>query len=91
MSFSARESALQRCRFVDRVIENIDGQDSKTAIDEVGPSVLAIVGDWAQRDYYDQMSFSQRWLGDREIARVYIPSTPGVSTTEIEKRMSSVQ
>lgn len=89
MTFSERKSALLGCRFVDRVIENTDGQDSKTAIDEVGPSVLAIGSDWARRDYYEQMSFSQQWLDDREIALVYIPYTPGVSSTEIKKRMSS--
>ena len=70
------------------VIPNIDGPNSTITIDLVKPDYIIIGSDWARRDYYKQMGFTQDWLDSRGIGLIYVPYTEGISTTEIKKRMS---
>lgn len=88
MSYKEREAVLLAMRWVDRVIPNFAGADSKPAIELVSPDLIVIGSDWARRDYYKQMQFSQDWLDERSIGLVYIPYTQGISTTEIKKRLA---
>ena len=83
-SYEEREQVLKACRFVDKVIPNIGGEDSKEAILKVKPAYIAVGSDWAVKDYYKQMGFTQDWLDSQGIALVYIPYTKGVSTSEIK-------
>jgi cytidyltransferase-like protein len=71
------------------VVPNIGGQDSKPSIEKVDPDIIAIGSDWASRDYYAQMQFTQEWLDEKEIVLVYLPYYPHISTTEIIKRCQS--
>lgn len=87
MSYSERSIVLGACRYVSDVIPNIDGADSKTSIELVNPDIIAVGTDWARKDYYAQMSFSQDWLDERNIGLLYIPYTVGVSTTELKRRV----
>jgi glycerol-3-phosphate cytidylyltransferase len=87
MTYKERETSLLYCQYVDRVIPNIGGKDSRVSILEVMPQIVAIGDDWAQKDYYKQMSFTQEWLDDNNIVLVYLPYTKGISTTEIKKRL----
>lgn len=87
MSYEEREKVLYSCRYVDSVVPNVGGADSKLAILNVRPQILAVGDDWAQKDYYKQMQFSQKWLDDNEIVLVYVPYTRGVSTTDIKARL----
>ncbi len=43
--------------------------------------------DWAKKDYYTQMQFTQDWLDENDIVLVYLAYTRGISTTEIKKRI----
>jgi glycerol-3-phosphate cytidylyltransferase len=86
-SYAERESVLKACRYVDKVIPNEDGEDSKSAILRVRPSYIAVGSDWATKDYYKQMGFTQEWLDSNNIALIYIPYTKGVSTSEIKTRL----
>jgi glycerol-3-phosphate cytidylyltransferase len=86
-SYAQRAQVLTSCRFVDRVIPNEGGEDSKEAILKVKPTYLAIGSDWATKDYYKQMGFTQDWLDSYGIALVYIPYTKGVSSSEIKTRL----
>lgn len=88
MTYDERAAVLLGCRYVDSVIENIGGSDSKPAIEEVNPSLIVVGSDWARRDYYAQMNFDQDWLDDRGIGLCYIPYTPGISTTNLKDRIS---
>ena len=88
MSFQERAEVLLACRYVDDVVPNFDGADSKTAIDWVAPDVVIIGSDWAVRDYYAQMGFTQSWLNQRGISLCYIPYTQGISSTDIKARIS---
>ena len=89
MTYKERETALMACRYVDAVIPNSDGADSKPTILSVKPDIIAIGSDWARKDYYKQMSFTQDWLDQMNIMLVYIPYTGGISTTELKKRVLS--
>ena len=88
ISFSDRREVLLSCRFVERVIPNIGGADSKPAILAVDPDMVIIGTDWARKDYYKQMGFTQDWLDERGIGLAYIPYTEGISSTIIKERMT---
>lgn len=90
VSFTERKEILLACRYVDEVIENTDGEDSKPTILKVSPHILAIGDDWAKKDYYKQMNFTQEWLDENDILLVYIPYKQGISSTELKKRISAL-
>lgn len=87
MSYAEREGVLRACRWVTEVIPNSGGSDSTIAIEQVKPDVIAIGSDWARRDYYSQMGFTQDWLDERGIMLLYIPYGKGASSTEIKRRL----
>jgi glycerol-3-phosphate cytidylyltransferase len=88
MSYDERAVMLEACRYVDRVIPNVGGADSKPAIERVDPNIIAIGSDWARKDYHKQMGFDQDWLDERDISLIYIPYTAGISSTEIKARLA---
>ena len=90
VSYEERKIILLSCRYVDAVIENTNGEDSKPTILNVNPHIIAIGDDWAKKDYYKQMNFTQEWLDENEILLVYIPYKQGISSTELKKRISSL-
>jgi glycerol-3-phosphate cytidylyltransferase len=87
ISYEERRAVLLSCRSVSDVIPNYGGADSKPAIEMTAPDILAIGSDWARRDYYAQMGFTQDWLDDRGISLIYIPYTAGISSTAIKARL----
>lgn len=88
MNFEERKKSLEYCQYVDEVIPNMHGKDSKPCILSVNPTILAIGDDWAKKDYYKQMSFTQDWLDEHDVVLTYIPYTKGISTTEIKSRLN---
>lgn len=89
MSFAERKAVIEGCKYVDEVIANVGGADSRIAIEYVNPDLIVIGSDWARRDYYEQMNFTQSWLDERGIGLCYIPYTKGISSTAIKKRLAS--
>lgn len=87
ISYAEREAVLLSCRSVSDVIPNYGGADSKPAIEMIQPDIIAIGSDWARRDYYAQMGFTQDWLDARGISLIYIPYTEGISSTAIKARL----
>lgn len=87
MTYEERRTVIQEFRCVKYVLPNSGGADSKEAILAVEPDIIAIGSDWARRDYYLQMGFTQDWLDERGIQLLYIPYGKGVSTTEIKRRL----
>lgn len=87
LSYQERAVVLEACRYVNFVVPNIGGADSKPAIEECKPDVIAIGSDWARRDYYKQMQFDQDWLDERNISLIYIPYTKGISSTLIKQKI----
>ena len=87
MTYNERKRSLEGIRYVDEVIPNIGGEDSKPAILSVHPNIVAIGDDWAKKDYFAQMNFTQDWLDEQDIVLVYLSYTKGISTTDIKKRI----
>lgn len=86
MSFEQRKTVLQACRYVDRVVPNTHGSDSKPSIIAVDPDLIVIGSDWARKDYYAQMKFDQDWLDQHGYGLCYIPYTDQISTTILKER-----
>ena len=91
MSFNERAEVLRACRYVDGVIPNYGNADSKIAIAKALPNFVVIGDDWAKKDYYAQMQFTQEWLDLRNIGLIYVPYTEGISTTELKKRIAGIK
>ena len=89
MSFAERKEILLACKYVDSVVANIGGADSKPSIELVMPDYVVIGDDWARKDYYAQMQFTQEWLDQLDIQLVYVPYTPGISTTDLKARITA--
>lgn len=88
MSYEERRAVLAACRFVDKIVPNTGGADSRPAIELAKPNIIAIGSDWARKNYYAQMGFDQDWLDERNISMLYIPYTWGISTTDLKSRVA---
>jgi glycerol-3-phosphate cytidylyltransferase len=91
MTFDERKEVLLGCRYVDAVVANIGGADSKPSIEQVMPDYVVIGDDWARKDYYAQMQFTRSWLDALDIQLIYVPYTPGISTTDLKKRIAGLK
>lgn len=87
-SYKEREQMILDTGLVDDVIPNSGGADSKPVILEVKPDIIIIGSDWARKDYYKQMSFSQDWLDEHNISLMYIPYYKLISTSDIKRRVN---
>lgn len=87
LNYEERKLSVLNSKLVSKVIPNVGGRDSKPAILSVNPDIIAIGDDWAHKDYYKQMDFTQEWLDEQNITLVYIPYTKGISSSEIKKRI----
>lgn len=87
MTYDERFAVLSEFRCVKNIFPNMGGKDSRISILELDPDIIAIGSDWARKDYYKQMGFDQDWLDERDISLMYIPYTPGISTTELKRRI----
>lgn len=90
MNFEERKRSLLECQYVDEVVPNLCGQDSKPTILEVNPNIIAVGSDWASKNYYKQMSFTEEWLEENDIILVYLSYTEMISTTEIKNRIKEL-
>src|SRR3990167_5212051 len=79
-SYEQRKEILLACTHVDSVVLNLGDEDSTRSIEAIHPDIIAIGTDWANRDYYKQMGFTQKWLDDCGILLVYLPYTEGISS-----------
>jgi len=91
MDFAERQELLLATKYVDGVVANEFGADSKPTIFKVMPDLIVIGDDWAKKDYYAQMQFTQDWLDQHGIQLVYVPYTQGISTTDLKQRIAGRQ
>jgi glycerol-3-phosphate cytidylyltransferase len=88
MSYEHRRSILLSCKYVSEVIPNENGEDSKPTILSVNPDFILVGSDWAQKDYYKQMNFTQEWLDSQQITLLYTPYTANISTTKLKNTIN---
>ena len=88
LSYKEREESIKLSNLAFDVVPNTGGADSKPAILSVKPDIVCIGDDWAKKDYYKQMSFTQEWLDEQNILLCSIPYHKGISTTEIKRRLN---
>lgn len=87
-TYEERYMLVSSCTYVDEVVPNTDGADSKPTILRVSPDLIVIADDWARKDYYKQMNFTQEWLDKNNIILCYIPYThKNISTTLLKERI----
>ena len=55
-------------------------------ISQVQPDYLVIGSDWLRKDYLKQIGVNTSYLELQNITLVYVPYTPGISTTDIKRR-----
>ena len=88
LRYDERVQSLLECKYVNKVIKNTGGIDSKPAIIKSNANIIAIGTDWTARDYYSQMGFTQEWLDDKKIVLVYLPDSRHlISTSNIKNRI----
>ncbi len=87
LNYEERKLSVLNSKLVSKVIPNVGGRDSKPAIQSANPNIIAVGDDWAHKDYYKQMDFTQEWLDEQNITLVYIPYTKGISSSEIKQRI----
>lgn len=87
MSYDERFEVLSEFRSVKKVFPNWANENCAAVVDDLRPDIIAIGSDWARKDYYKQMGFTQDWLDERNIKLLYIPYTQGISTTELKRRL----
>ena len=88
MSYEERKAVIESIKYVDSVVPNVGGADSKPAIEICRPDFIVVGTDWACKDYYAQMRFTQEWLDTMGITLVYVPYTTTISTTALKKRLA---
>ena len=81
MTFAQRREILEACRFIDIVIPEEHWDQKRTDIVNHNVSIFAMGDDWAGK--FDDLS---------DLAEVvYLPRTPGISTTDVKGRVSGAQ
>jgi glycerol-3-phosphate cytidylyltransferase len=86
MNYKERKACLLGCRYVDKVVKNTGGFDSKPAILKVKPDMIAHGNDWTGAKYLKQLQITKEFLKKNKIKLVYVEYTKGISTTNILKR-----
>jgi len=70
-------------KFVDEVIINKGGKDSKPAILQAKATHILHGDDWTGESYLNQLDVTEDWLKENNIQVIYKPYTQGVSTTKL--------
>ena len=92
MSYKEREQAIEELEIADLILKNDQPKGNAKDIILQSMADLIVVGsDWARKDYYLQMGFNQDWLDERGIGLIYVPYTDGISTTDLRKRVLSIE
>lgn len=82
-SYGERASAIASLGY--EVLPNKSA--GRELIDQVQPDVLVIGGDWARKDYYQQIDVDQDYMDEHGITMIYVPRTY-LSSTLIKKRIT---
>lgn len=89
MSEHDRLAVIQACRYVD-VAEVSNDYDVKPFIQKYGITQIAHGDDWDVESYKHQIRCDDTFLEEHGARLVFLPYTPGVSTSDIIKRCAGL-
>lgn len=89
MNYKERMDVILQLKLVDAVFKNtqVEG-DAQQVILNAKPDLIVIGSDWGRKDYLKQIGSNWDWLDEHDIGICYVNYTPGVSTTEIKRRIN---
>lgn len=87
MTTEERLKVVQGCRYVDEVLINHSGADSRPTILEARADFVITGTDWSEKDYNKQMGFTRQWLEEHKIGYGFLPYTTDISSTKVKLRM----
>lgn len=88
-TWEERSKMLAQLPYVKQIFPYNGPEDTAEVLNINLFDIIAIGSDWARKDYYKQMDFTQDDLDEAGISLIYIPYTKEISTTEIKKRVKS--
>lgn len=92
MPLAERIEIVSACRYVDEVVVNEGGYDSKLAIERVKPQFIIHGDDWTGDSFCKQMGFTKEWLLAKGIVLLYVQYQTGydpISSTLIKDRVKN--
>tara|TARA_Y100000310_G_scaffold340496_1_gene436463 strand:+ start:1677 stop:2117 length:441 start_codon:yes stop_codon:yes gene_type:complete len=87
LNLNERMENLRACIWVDDVIVNLGGHNSKNDIIYSGANHIVHGDDWEGDSLYKQIGVDEEWLKSKNIRMLYLPYTHGISTTDILGRV----
>lgn len=87
LTLTERTTVVEACRYVEAVVVNTGGANSRPAIEHVGPRYIAHGDDWESESLMKQMGVSDAWLAQRRISFLYVRYTAGISSSDIIERI----
>lgn len=87
LTLKERRTMLLACRYVDEVVINEGGADSKPAILKARANIILHGDDVDELSYLKQLGVTQGWLAEQKISLIFVPYQPGVSSSEVEQRI----
>ncbi len=89
LNLNERIENLKSCRYVDEVIINLGGHDSKADILFSEADTVVHGGDWTKEAWMKQVGVTTDWLEEHNIKLITLGYTKGVSTTDILRRIKN--
>lgn len=86
-SYAEREEMLLSCRYVDEVVKNIGGRDSRPAVLKARANVIVNGSDWSRERLMQQMHLSEEFLTEYGLSIILCPLPREFSTTELKGRV----
>lgn len=83
-----RLAVIQACKYVDEAFI-IRQFDNKEIIKKYKINIIVHGDDWDKADYMRQIRVTPEFLLEHDCQLVFLPYTPGISTSEIVKKIKS--
>lgn len=85
--FEERREMIWACRWVDEVMLNLDGEDSRRSIMSARATHVVNGSDWSREKLLTQMGLTESWLTENKIEIALCPLPRIYSTTELKARI----
>lgn len=92
MPLAERLEIVSACKYVDDVVVNEGGFDSKITLERVNPDFIVHGDDWTGDSFLKQMGITKDWLLAKGIVIIYVQYQTGlepISSTLIKERIKN--